>query len=81
MRAVAGAYRPRLVEKEPWAVGACESRLLVAEAEAREGNSLLSALWFRLLALTLTPSLRNAREAAHVVATSIPGTGGTSRRR
>jgi glycosyltransferase involved in cell wall biosynthesis len=81
MRAVAGPYRPHLVEKEPWAVGACESRLLVAEAEARAGTSLLSALWFRLLALTLTPSLRNAREAAHVVATSIPGTGGPSRRR
>jgi hypothetical protein len=69
------------VEKEPWAVGACESRLLGAEAAARQGSSLLSALWFRLLALTLTPSLRNAREAAHVVAASIPGTGGPGRRR
>ena len=69
MQAIAERHRPVVEKSAPWAVKACEARLMVARAEACPVP--LRRLGYRVRAAALAPTWRNVREAARA-ALSVP---------
>ena len=67
MRHIAALHRPE-ASRAPWAVRACNARLLVAEAEAVGPEERLRQLRLRLSALALEPTWRNWRQAGQAAA-------------
>ena len=71
MRTIAERHRAAVRATAPWAVRACEVRLLVAEAEACDSAG--RELGFRMRAAALSPSRRTFREAAATAARAVRG--------